>query len=104
MTISVCYVPDRSTIGFISARSIEDRDRFFANGMRFFTNGTWRPRLDASAEIPTPVGERCLACDAAIMADDCGVSMIYMSEAGDAYRPWHLACFRRALGIDGAPA
>ena len=68
--------------------------------MRFFTNGTWRPRMDTIAEIPTPVGEGCIACDAPIQADDCGVSMIYMGPDGDAYRPWHLACFRKALGIE----
>lgn len=68
--------------------------------MRFFTNGTWRPRSTAIAEIPTPVGECCLACGAAIGADDCGISMVHMDASGDAYRPWHLACFRDALGIE----
>lgn len=72
--------------------------------MKFFTNGTWRPRLDAIAQIATPVGERCLACDAAIQADDCGVSMVHMDTSGNAYRPWHLACFRRSLGIENAQA
>ena len=72
--------------------------------MKFFTNGTWYPRLPVTAQIQTPVGEDCLACGAAIHLDDCGVSMIYMSTCGDAYRPWHLACFRRSLGIDGALA
>lgn len=71
--------------------------------MRFFTNGTWRPRLEIE-QIDTPVGESCLACGAAIQADDCGVSMIHMSAHGDAYRPWHLACFRRSIGIEGAEA
>ena len=72
--------------------------------MRFFTNGTWRPRLAAMAEIPTPVGESCLACGGAIAADDCGVSMVHMDSSGDAYRPWHLACFRASLGIESAQA
>ena len=72
--------------------------------MRYFTNGTWRPRLPTDAEIPTPVGEDCLACGSAIQLGDCGVSMVYMSTSGDAYRPWHLACFCRSLGIDGALA
>lgn len=72
--------------------------------MRFFTNGTWRPRAAALVEIPTPVGEPCLACGAPIEADDCGVSMVHMDDRVDAYRPWHLACFRRALGIEGAEA
>ena len=72
--------------------------------MKFFTNGTWRPRLEAIQQIPTPVGESCLACDAPIAADDCGVSMIHMGVDGDAYKPWHLACFRRSLGIEGAKA
>jgi hypothetical protein len=72
--------------------------------MKFFTNGTWRPRLDEIEQIATPVGESCLACGAAIQADDCGVSMIHMGAHGDAYRPWHLACFRRSLGIEGAQA
>ena len=70
--------------------------------MRFFTNGTWRPRLDAIAQIPVPVGECCLACGKAIQADDCGVSMAHMDTSGDTYRPWHLACFRRSLGIEDA--
>jgi hypothetical protein len=72
--------------------------------MKFFTNGTWRPRVDTIEQIPTPVGKSCLACGQAIQADDCGVSMVHMSTSGDAYRPWHLACFRAALGIEGAKA
>ena len=72
--------------------------------MKFFSNGTWRPRFREIAEIPTPVGEGCLACGAAIQADDCGVSMVHMAASGDAYRPWHLACFRAALGIDKVEA
>jgi len=72
--------------------------------MRFFTNGTWRPRLTAIEEIPAPVGERCLACGAPICTDDCGISMVHMDASGDTHRPWHLACFRAALGIEGAKA
>lgn len=72
--------------------------------MRFFTNGTWRPRSAVITEIPTPVGERCLACGEAIATEDCGVSMVHMDASGNAYRPWHLACFRRSLGIEGAQA
>lgn len=72
--------------------------------MKFFSNGTWRPRPDEIAKIPTPVGERCLACDVAIQADDCGVSMVHMGEGGNAYRPWHLTCFRRSLGIEETQA
>ena len=70
--------------------------------MRFFSNGTWRPRSSLIMEIPTPVGEPCLACDETIQADDRGVSMVHMDVRADAYRPWHLACFRRALGIEEA--
>ena len=72
--------------------------------MRFFTNGTWRPVAAEIVEIATPVGARCLACGAAIQAEDCGVSMVHMDGSGDAYRPWHLACFRKALGIEGVKA
>jgi hypothetical protein len=72
--------------------------------MKFFTNGTWRPRSQQIAQIATPVGERCLACGHSIQADDCGVSMVHMGASGDAYRPWHLACFHDALGIDRAKA
>lgn len=72
--------------------------------MKFFTNGTWRPRFDEIAQIPTPVGESCLACGAAIQADDCGISMVHMGADETAYRPWHLACFRRSLGIEDAQA
>lgn len=82
-------------------------DRHGAEGshvMRFFTNGTWRPRSVAIVEIPTPVGEPCLACGTAIEAEDCGISMVHMDVGAHAYRPWHLACFRRALGIEGAAA
>lgn len=68
--------------------------------MKFFSNGTWRPRSRAIEEIPTPVGASCGACGATIHADDCGVSMVHMAESGDAYQPWHLACFRDALGIE----
>lgn len=71
--------------------------------MRFFTNGTWRPRGDIM-EIPTPIGDVCLACGAAIQADACGVSMLHMNTGIDIYRPWHLACLRRALGIEGDSA
>ena len=68
--------------------------------MKFFSNGTWSPRSCAIEEIPTPVGETCLACGKSIDAEDCGVSMVHMSASGDAYRPWHLACFHDALGIE----
>lgn len=68
--------------------------------MKFFTNGTWRPRSSAIVEIPTPVGECCLACGEVIRVDHCGVSMVHMGTNGDAYRPWHLACFRDSLGIE----
>ena len=68
--------------------------------MRFFTNGTWRPRALAIEEIPTPVGASCLACGKPIDAEDCGVSMVHMDVSGDAYRPWHLSCFHKALGIE----
>jgi hypothetical protein len=72
--------------------------------MKFFSNGTWRPGALEIEEVPTPIGEHCLSCGAAIQADDCGVSMMHMGASGDVYRPWHLACFRRALGIEGDQA
>lgn len=72
--------------------------------MRYFTNGTWQPRSLKIEQIPTPVGATCLACGRSIQADDCGVSMIHMDAGGDAYRPWHLACFRSSLGIEDAKA
>jgi hypothetical protein len=68
--------------------------------MRFFTNGSWRPRLPSIEQIDTPIGQHCLACNKAIAADDCGVSMIHSDATGNAYRPWHLACFHEALGIE----
>lgn len=68
--------------------------------MRFFTNGSWRPR-GTIAESPTPVGEACGACGAAIQVDDCGVLLVHVDDGGDAHRPWHLACLRRVLGIEG---
>lgn len=72
--------------------------------MRFFTNGTWRPRSSSIEQIATPIGECCLACGKAIKTDDCGISMIHSDVSGDAYRPWHLACFRDSLGIESAQA
>lgn len=78
--------------------------------MKFFTDGTWEPRSPEIERVATPVGERCLACGRAIEPDDCGVSMIHADASigaalnGDAYRPWHLVCFRAALGIEGAKA
>lgn len=71
--------------------------------MKFFTNGTWRPHVRL-AEIPTPVGESCLACGKEIQPDDCGISMVHMDTSGDARRPWHLSCFQAGLGIEGAKA
>ena len=71
--------------------------------MKFFTNGTWKPRLPLP-QVPTPVGAMCLLCDVAIEADDCGLVMIYMGPDGDAYRPQHLTCFRAAIGIEDAKA
>jgi hypothetical protein len=74
--------------------------------MQFFTNGTWSPRSPEIEQIETPVGEKCLACCRPIEVDDCGISMLHADatvgdiSSGDAYRPWHLACFRRALGIE----
>lgn len=78
--------------------------------MRFFTNGTWEPRSPQIERIATPVGERCLACGKEIEAEDCGISMVHMDAtigqigSEDAYRPWHLACFRRGLGIEDGQA
>jgi hypothetical protein len=71
--------------------------------MRFFTNGTWRPRAPLE-EIPTPVGDHCLACGHAIQADDCGVSMIHLDLNSSTYRLWHLSCFRTAIGIERVDA
>jgi hypothetical protein len=74
--------------------------------MKFFSNGTWSPRTGEIEEIPTPVDETCFGCRAPIQADDCGVSMVHMDATlsalsnGDAYRPWHLDCFLKALGIE----
>lgn len=62
---------------------------------------TWRPPLRASDEIPAPIGEPCLLCSEPIQAEDCGVFMIHMAIDGDAYRAWHLGCFRSALGVEG---
>lgn len=72
--------------------------------MRFFSDGTWRPRAATISEIPAPVGEVCLGCGAPIQAADCGVSLVHMDASGDTYRPWHLACFRRVLGIEASDA
>ena len=72
--------------------------------MKFFTNGTWKPRLSSIPQVPTPVGEACLLCDAAIEVDDCGLMIIHMGPDGDAYRPQHLGCFRAAIGIEDARA
>ena len=69
--------------------------------MRFFTNGTWRPRDPEIKEVPAPVGESCLSCASPIGEEDCGLLIVHMGAQGDAYRPWHLACFRRSLGIEG---
>lgn len=70
---------------------------------RFFSNGTWRPRLRAIEEVPTPIGECCVACGGRIQIDHCGVALMHADAEGEEYRPWHLACFRRAIGIeDGA--
>lgn len=80
------------------------------SAMKFFTNGTWEPRSPEIDQVDTPVGEKCMACGKVIEPDDCGVSMIHSDAmigaalGGDAYRPWHLACFRRALGIEGTKA
>lgn len=78
--------------------------------MKFFSNGTWHPRTGAIEEIPTPVGELCFACVSPIQAHDDGISMVHMDTTltalanGDAYRPWHLACFRDAIGIEKVKA
>jgi hypothetical protein len=57
--------------------------------------GTCLPAVD------TPVGETCLRCGVAIKADDVGVVMPYVAETV-VERPWHLTCFREALGIGEA--
>jgi hypothetical protein len=77
----------------------QERSLEMIGTLKFFTNGTWRPSAPLM-EIPTPIGESCLACDKTINAEDCGVTMIHMDERGSAYRPWHLACFQGMLGVE----
>jgi hypothetical protein len=69
--------------------------------MKFFTNGTWEPRSPEIVRVKTPEGVPCLACGKPIGLGDCGVLMIYSdAQFSGEYRPWHLACFRSALGIE----
>jgi hypothetical protein len=82
-----------------AADALRRRER---QAVKFFTNGTWKPRLPSIPQVPTPVGDTCLLCDAAIEADDCGLVMMHMAPDGDAYRPQQLVCFRAAIGIEGA--
>lgn len=53
---------------------------------------------------PTPVGERCFDCKARIVEGDEGLlipggavgpdgAIVYVID------PWHIACFRRGLGV-----
>jgi hypothetical protein len=50
-------------------------------------------------EIATPVGDACLRCGLPIKEGDVGFVMPHMTEEVTVERPWHLACFRLALGI-----
>lgn len=73
--------------------------------MKFFTNGTWRPRSGDIEEVPTLVNRTCIGCGQPIQADDCGIFMPHTTERGNtSHLPWHLACFQAALGIEGAKA
>jgi hypothetical protein len=73
--------------------------------MKFFTNGTWRPRVGDIEEVLTPISRVCLACGQPIRADDCGILMLHTNARGNtAYQPWHLACFQGALGIEETKA
>ena len=56
--------------------------------------------------VDTPIGETCARCSVPIKAGDVGIVMPHMG-AGVQFGthaveelPWHIACFRAALGIE----
>lgn len=49
--------------------------------------------------VPTPVGQRCQACEAPIASYDRGFVLPCEEDGLLARRPWHRACFLRNLGI-----
>ena len=66
--------------------------------MKFFN---YRPDwATARDECAVPVGEECWYCHQPIQPADEGVLMPHVEsdEVAD-WKPWHLRCFRKALGI-----
>jgi hypothetical protein len=49
-------------------------------------------------EVATPIGEPCLSCNVAIKEGDVGLIMPHVGETVEE-KPWHITCFRLALGI-----
>lgn len=56
--------------------------------------GTCIPQVD------TPVGEACLRCGVPIKAGDVGILMPHTLDLDCVEKPWHISCFRAALGIE----
>lgn len=54
--------------------------------------------------VDTPVDEVCMRCGILIKEGDVGVIMPHVGEKETVDRPWHIACFRLALGIGAQPS
>lgn len=50
-------------------------------------------------QVDTPVGETCTYCSAPIKEGDVGIVMPHVGATVEE-RPWHITCFRSALGIE----
>lgn len=55
-------------------------------------------------QVDTPVGEACMRCGAPIKAGDVGIVMPHTSEVETVERPWHISCFRAAIGLGEPPS
>lgn len=59
---------------------------------------TWgAPCCDPAAQVPTPVGEKCLACNGTIHDMDQGFLIPALADETETY--WHLNCFLRNIGV-----
>lgn len=58
---------------------------------------------DDCDRVPVPVGGICLTCNEPIEPADRGVMMVYSGEGAAHYRPMHVDCFCRSVGIVGGP-
>lgn len=60
----------------------------------------WSANVNETCEqVPAPVGEICMYCNEAIKKGERGVAMVHTDNHGSQYRPMHIDCFGKMMGV-----